>query len=82
MSRSKWKGYYTPIKLNILKKKLPIKFWVKNLVISKKFLNKKVSVYNGRDFKYLYLTPEHVGFKLGQFIFTRKFTKNLKYVKK
>ncbi len=84
MSRSLWKGYYTKIKLNknFLLKRIPIKIWAKNSTISQIFLNKKVSVYNGRDFKYLSLTKDHLGFKFGQFISTRKFTKNLKYVKK
>lgn len=86
MSRSHWKGCFIDYSLFLKKKKKfkpgGLKIWSRNSAISEKFLNKKVNIYNGRDFKFLAITKDHLGFKFGQFIFTRNFTRSQKFIKK
>jgi small subunit ribosomal protein S19 len=73
MSRSKWKGSF--FSKNVLKKKGDIKVWSRHSVISQDFLNKKVAIYNGRSFTFLFVKENHLGFKFGDFSLTRKITK-------
>lgn len=75
MSRSKWKGSF--LNKFILKSKNYIKIWSRSSTISKTFLNKKVSIYNGRTFIPLFIKENHLGFKFGEFAFTRKYIKKL-----
>jgi ribosomal protein S19 len=68
--RSCWKLPYIHIKYfeNYFYKNKKFKINYKNSVINPNFLNKKVSIYNG---KYLYsfnIKPEMIGFKFGEFI--------------
>ena len=84
MSRSKWKGYIVSSILfnrEFKKKKL---IWSKNSTITGELKNQTVFVYNGKEFKKLFITPGKIGFKFGQFIATRTFTQkfNLKNKKK
>ena len=82
MSRSQWKLPY--IASNLLLKKKQSKgyfvqsIWSRDSSITSKFLNKKVNIHNGREFRYLHVTVGHIGFKFGQFIFTRNFTRTKK----
>jgi len=48
-----------------------IKIWCRNSVIPSKFVNKVVWVYNGKTFRKLVVTKEKLGFKFGEFSFTR-----------
>lgn len=68
MSRSKWKFPIT----SYSKKKN--KVWNRNLLISQAFVNKNITVYNGKNFFKIKLIKEHCGYKMGEFAFTRKFT--------
>lgn len=77
MSRSSWKGFY--VSKSVLKNKNK-KIWSRNSTIPFSYLNKKIFVYNGKEFKSLFITEEKIGFKFGEFIFTR--TKGLKKNKK
>jgi len=72
MSRSVWKGFYIYSKVLNLKKN---KVWSRNSVIPFCLLGKKVLVYNGKSFRQIKITREKVGFKFGEFSFTRSFFK-------
>lgn len=71
MSRSVWK---TPIILNekIQKFDKKIKIIKRNFIISSDFLNKKVSVYNGKVFVNIFIDKNKIGYKFGEFVYTRK----------
>ena len=74
MSRSSWKGYYINsafFKRKLKKKKL---IWSKNTTITGDLKGQTVFVYNGKEFKKLFITGAKIGFKFGQFIFTRTYT--------
>jgi small subunit ribosomal protein S19 len=72
MSRSKWKGAFC--KLNSLKFKVKknLKIWSRSSSIPFFLLGKIVFVYNGKDFKKIFITREKIGYKFGEFSFTRK----------
>jgi len=70
MSRSKWKGYY--VAQNLIYKDLPKKIYSRDSVITPKFLNKKVTVHNGKFFIPIFVTKDKLGFKFGEFAYTRK----------
>lgn len=77
MSRSSWKGYY--LSKEILKWKYkatdeykPIKIWSRDSVIPSFLLDKKVAIHNGKEFKELLIQPNHLGYKFGEFSFTRQ----------
>ena len=83
MSRAIWKGGFSFIDFNKLKKKSRLKIWSRDSIISKAFINKKVSIYNGKDFRALTVNETHVGYKFGEFAFTcKKRQKNIKKVTK
>lgn len=73
MSRSNWKGKY--ISRSVLRLKLrrnPLKVWSRSSVIPFFLLKKTVFVYNGQSFKKVFVTRNRVGYKFGEFAFTRK----------
>lgn len=70
MSRSKWKGFYSAI--YSIDSKKQIKLYNRNLTISSIFLNKRVLIYNGKSFFPIFITKDKLGFKAGEFSFTRK----------
>ena len=74
MSRSKWKGFFSAVN----QKKFPFKIWSRTSVISEFLVGQEVSVYNGRVFKQVNITREKVGYKLGEFSFTRILKERLK----
>ena len=79
MSRSKWKGPY--IDSNIFKEnKKNRKIWARSSTIPGFLVGENVLVYNGREFKRILITRDKVGFKFGEFSFTRKFVPKLKSV--
>jgi len=82
MSRSKWKLPYVvlPLIKSILISKKKVKVWSRNSVIPSALINKQVLVHNGKAFKSVFITREKVGFKFGEFSFTR--TKGTKKTKK
>lgn len=74
MSRSIWKGPFISRKLlnfKLLTNK-KIKIWDRCSVISSDFIGSYVLVHNGKDFKNLQITREKVGYKFGEFAFTRR----------
>lgn len=85
MTRAKWKGPH--IEWHTLsKKKINPKIWSRSSVIPGLLVNTIVSVYDGHEFRRLTITKEKIGFKFGEFSYTRKFslkkkTKNIKLKK-
>lgn len=82
MSRSIWKGYF--ISSDFFKRKIKKKnlVWLKNSTITGDLKGQIVFVYNGKEFKKLYITGAKIGFKFGQFIFTRKYTQKKQWKEK
>jgi small subunit ribosomal protein S19 len=76
MSRSKWKGPF--LQNFLLKNNKKNYIWSRNSVITTKFLNKNVFIHNGKEFKKIFITREKIGFKFGQFSFTKKYIKKIK----
>jgi small subunit ribosomal protein S19 len=81
MSRSKWKAPFVNVSLfgkDILLGGNPPSYVKKNKdrksVITNFLVGKNIYVYNGKTFKKIYISREKVGFKLGIFSFTRKYT--------
>ena len=83
MSRSIWKGpFLDKFLLKQRLKKTRKIIWSRRSVISFIYLNKQVSVYNGKIFKRIFITREKIGYKFGAFVFTRKYNKSKKSKKK
>lgn len=85
MSRSIKKGVY--IQTSILKKyKFSTKqlfIWSRRSTIPFSFINKQVYIHNGKTFKRINVTREKIGFKFGEFAFTKSVAKtNKKQIKK
>lgn len=81
MSRSLKKGPY--VDQRVLKKVLDakpgqgmIKTWSRACTISPEMIGFTFGVHNGRDFTSVYVTEEMVGYRLGEFAPTRKFTRH------
>ena len=78
MNRVKWKGPY--IKTDLLKKiknyklvsRNNIKTISKNSTILPKFIGLTLRIYNGKTFTIVKIIDEMVGYKLGEFVSTRK----------
>jgi small subunit ribosomal protein S19 len=73
MSRSSWKGpFLDRFLISLFKKKTLPKIWSRRSVISSQMLGKTVLVHNGKEFKRILITREKLGYKYGDFAFTRK----------
>ena len=69
--RSCWKGFF----LSFFNKKfnnLGNKKNIRNLVVTKKMLGREARVYTGKYQKRFKLTVRHLGYKLGQFVYTKR----------
>lgn len=73
MSRSVWKGLFCSLKINkrLLGDKKRIEIWSRQSSIPGFLLNKTVFVHNGKTFKKILITREKLGFKFGEFAFTK-----------
>ncbi len=80
MTRSAWKGTF--ITKCFFKTKYKKKIWCRNSSIPPKLIGQIVSVHNGQKFKNIFITKEKVGFKFGEFVFTRKYTQKYKLKQK
>ncbi len=82
MSRSLKKGPY--IDERVLQKvrnrkpgdTSPIKTWSRACVITPEMIGVTFGVHNGKEFPQVYVTEDMVGHRLGEFSFTRKFTRH------
>jgi len=84
MSRSKWKGPFlsnSVLKLSLKYISRKNRIRSRSSVIPSSLIGKYVSIYNGKEFKQLYISKEKIGLKFGEFSFTRK-KKSLKKKKK
>lgn len=76
MSRSKWKGPF--VKSSLIsyqeksKKVKNIKIWSRNSIIPFSIVGQQVSIHNGKDFIKIKITREKVGYRFGEFSFTRR----------
>ena len=78
MPRSKWKKPFINIKeykTNFLDKS--VKTSSRNVNIIPNMVGKKIGIYNGKDYKEIFITSEMIGKKLGEFSFTRSMKKNI-----
>lgn len=75
MTRSFWKGpFIDPIFLKNKKVKKTSKIWSRSSVIPGFLMGETVFVHNGKEFKRVSITREKVGFKFGEFSFSRRYT--------
>lgn len=83
MSRSIWKGPFLDKSLftNLLDKKSK-KIWSRRSIISTGMIGTYVLIHNGKIFKRVLITRDHVGFKYGSFSVTRTFMPKIKTLKK
>jgi small subunit ribosomal protein S19 len=73
MSRAKWKGPFLDWQTLISSKKIFFpNLWSRSSMVPKKFTDTIVCVHNGQEFKRVVLTRHKIGYKLGEFSFTRK----------
>lgn len=83
MSRSKWKGSF--IAKSVIKKigsNKKIIIWNRNSTIPYGLIGKAAFIHTGKDFIKVLITREKVGFKFGEFAYTRKYTKKANKKKK
>jgi small subunit ribosomal protein S19 len=74
MSRSKWKGVFIEksiIQLN-KKKKRKLKTYSRSSCIPSFLINKFILIYDGKEFRKCYINREKIGFKFGEFSYSRK----------
>ena len=71
MSRSTWKGSVI-FDENVDFKNKQIKIYNRNFIISKNFLDKKISIYNGKSFINVFIDKDKIGYKFGEFAYSRK----------
>lgn len=83
MSRSTWKGkfIYKYLLNNNFLKRNEKKIWARNSAIPSAFIGQFVYIHKGNDFTKVYINREKVGFKFGEFAYTRKFTKKENKIK-
>jgi len=91
MSRSIWKGPFLNKKICTLDKKFlsasylendKQKIWSRKSIITSNLIGSIVFVHNGKEFKKLFISRDKIGYKFGQFSFTRKHTHKQKVVNK
>jgi len=72
MSRSKWKGpYIGSEKLNKNLKKQSNFIMPRNMEITPKLIGLIFKIHNGKEYKEITVKNEMVGYKFGEFVFTR-----------
>lgn len=80
MARSRWKFFHINRKFKIflknqlfrLKKKNKIIFFDRNVTFLKSLVGSFVFIHKGNNFKSLLLKKNHIGYKTGEFAFTKK----------
>ena len=70
MSRNKNKCPF--FKVNLIKKNKWLKIHNKNLTILPEYINHFIKIYNGKTFVNIKIKEKMIGFKFGEFIYTRK----------
>lgn len=74
MGKSSWKFNFLSSSIRKLKntQNPNITVWSRNSIIPEFLIGKTVKVHNGKEFKPLNITEEKIGFKFGEFVFTRQ----------
>jgi len=79
MSRSLWKVDLKSIckekfknDFNNHKKSIPLKILSRNFLIVDNLIGTKISIYNGKSFMNVFIDNSKVGYKFGEFAYTRK----------
>lgn len=79
MSRAKWKGLFiekSVIDLNKKKaknkNKKKLKIYSRSSCIPSFLINKFVLIYDGKEFRKCYINREKIGYKFGEFSYSRK----------
>jgi ribosomal protein S19 len=75
--RSIWKGFYIGNKI-----KDNDTFYDRRIIITKSDIGKEVYVYNGKRFLLVKITRRTVGYRLGQFVFTKRLGRTIHIVKR
>ena len=73
MTRSLWKGPFVDANMFTGLDKTNKRIWSRRSVIVPQFVNKTVSIHNGKSFISLLITEDMVGHKFGEFAPTRQF---------
>jgi small subunit ribosomal protein S19 len=73
MSRSIWKGLFCDISINKnnIENRKKIEIWSRQSAIPSFLMDKTVFVHNGKTFKKIIITREKIGYKFGEFAFTK-----------
>lgn len=74
---SSWKLKNLNIVYTSEKKKL-VTTMTRDAVITKSLIGKTLSIHNGQKYSPLVVTREHVGYKSGEFIFSRRYVEKVK----
>lgn len=74
MSRSIWKGPYICSSLfrDSLKNKSTIKIWDRGSVVPFMLIQRTVLVHTGKEFRRVHISRDKIGYKFGEFCYTRK----------
>ena len=78
MARSSWKfknihkSVYKNIFLNKFKVKKLLRIFSRGSVLTKSFFKKMIQIYKGEVFTKIILNKYNLGFRIGEFAFTRK----------
>lgn len=72
MSRSNWKGAFIKKISNKTISSKKITIWTRESAIPLCLLDNYVHIYNGKSFKKIKITREKIGYKFGEFAYTKK----------
>jgi len=76
MIRSKWKNKLVIQNLNVVKNSSLFKFQPKTVERSSRvlphFVGKEFFIHNGKSFRKVFVNSKMIGYKFGQFCFTKK----------
>jgi small subunit ribosomal protein S19 len=78
MSRSVWKGPFMDLSILKLSTFQKQKVWSRSSTIPAFLIGEYVFIYNGKEFKKVFITRDKVGYKFGEFSFTRKNVSKIK----
>ena len=81
MARSAWKSsfldFFLLSKKNLINKQNP-KIWSRRSTVPSFLIGKTVQIHNGKTFRKILITREKVGYKFGDFSFTRNYFRKFK----
>lgn len=75
MSRAKWKGLFIEKSIISFKKtkaKKKLKIYSRSSSIPSFLINQFVLIYDGKEFRKCYINREKIGYKFGEFSYSRK----------